>query len=103
MIQTVTQLSDDLTLVEVTNNGETIKFLNGVMQMESKGRFIVARSPVDGAYMLVIEDYAWWHVNHFDITDWMREHLPRGEGHQQGMIVEFDTEEQRTWFLLRWG
>jgi hypothetical protein len=53
--------------------------------------------------MLIIEDYAWWHVNHYDVTDWMREHLPRGEDHQAGMIVTFDNEEQRTWFMLRWA
>jgi hypothetical protein len=32
----------------------------------------------------------------------MREHLPRGEDHQAGMIITFDTEEQRTWFMLKW-
>jgi hypothetical protein len=51
----------------------------------------------------MIEDYAWWHVNHYDVTDWMLEHLPRGEEHQAGMVLTFDSEEQRTWFLLRWS
>jgi len=101
--KTLTEISEDLTLVEVTHQGQTLKFLNGVMHMDSKNRFIPARSPIDGGYLLVIEDYAWWHVNHYDITDWMREHLPRGEDHQAGMIVTFDNEEQRTWFMLRWA
>ena len=102
MKKTVTKLADDLALVEVTNNGQTLKFLSGTLQMTSKNRFIPARSPIDGDYLLIIEDYAWWHVNHFDITDWMREHLPRGEEHCAGMVIHFDSEEQRTWFMLKW-
>lgn len=103
MKKTVTELSKDLALVEVKNKGQTLRFLNGVMHMDTKNRFIPARSPIDGDYLLIIEDYAWWHVNHYDITDWMREHLPRGEDHCSGMVVHFDNEEQRTWFLLRWS
>lgn len=103
MKKTITELSKDLTLVEVEHNGQKLKFLNGVLQMDSKNRFIPARSPVNGDYIVIIEDYSWWHVNHYDITDWMREHLPRGEEHQQGMVLTFDTEEQRMWFLLRWA
>jgi hypothetical protein len=101
--KTVTELSKDLVLVEVKNKGQTLRFLNGVIQMDTKNRFIPARSPIDGDYLLIIEDYAWWHVNHYDITDWMREHLPRGEEHCTGMVIHFDNEEQRTWFMLRWS
>jgi hypothetical protein len=98
----ITKIAEDLNLVEVKHNGETLKFLNGTVQMDTKNRFIPARSPIDGGYMLIIEDYAWWHVNHYDVTDWMLEHLPRGVDHQAGMIITFDTEEQRTWFMLKW-
>jgi len=101
--KTVTKITKDLNLVEVENNGETIKFLNGTMHMDNKNRFIPARSPLDGDYLLIIEDYAWWHVNHYDVTDWMLAHLPRGEEHQAGMVLTFDSEEQRTWFLLKWA
>lgn len=103
MKKTTTELKKDLVLVEVEHNGQKLKFLNGVLQMDSKNRFIPARSPIDGDYLLIIEDYAWWHVNHYDITDWMLEHLPRGEDHQSGMVLHFDNEEQRTWFMLRWS
>lgn len=102
MIKTKTKLSEDLTLIEVKNNGQTIKFLNGTLLMNAKNRFIPANSPDMASYMLIIEDYSWWHDNHYDVTDWMREHLPRGEEHQEGMILTFDNEEQRTWFMLRW-
>lgn len=104
MKKTYRQLTPDLEQVTVEdNNGLKLTFLNGVIQMTNKGRFIPARSPIDGDYIIIIEDYAWWHVNHFDITDWMREQLPRGEEHQKGMVLTFDSEEQRTWFMLRWG
>ena len=103
MKKTITELKDDLVLVEVEHNGQKLTFLNGVLQMDTKNRFIPARSPVNGDYIVIIEDYAWWHVNHYDITDWMLEHLPRGEENQQGMVLTFDSEEQRMWFLLRWS
>ena len=104
MKKTRKKIYDTIDLITVVDdNGEELTFLNGVIQMTAAGRFIAARSPVDGQLSLIIEDYAWWHVNHFDITDWMREHLPRGEEHQRGMVLTFDSEEQRTWFLLRWG
>jgi hypothetical protein len=86
-----------------TDTGDKLEFLNGVVQTHTKNRFIPARSPIDGGCLLIIEDYAWWHVNHYDITNWMREHLPRGEDHCSGMIIHFDSEEQRTWFLLKWA
>lgn len=103
MKKTCKQITPDLDLVIVEHNGQKLKFLNGILQMDTKNRFIPARSPVGGEYIVIIEDYAWWHVNHFDITDWMREHLPKGEEHQQGMVLTFDSEEQRMWFLLRWS
>lgn len=103
MKKTYNRLTDNLTEITVEHNGQTLRFLNGVIQMDSNNRFIPARSPIDGDYLLIIEDYAWWHVNQNDIDAWMREHLPRGEEHQRGMVVHFDDEEQRMWFLLRWS
>ena len=103
MTKCITKIAEDLNLVEVKHNGQTLKFLNGTVQMDTKNKFIPARSPIDGGYLLIIEDYAWWHVNHYDVTDWMREHLPHGEDHQAGMIITFDNEEQRTWFMLKWS
>ena len=103
MTKCITKIAEDLNLVEVKHNGQTLKFLNGTVQMDTKNKFIPARSPIDGGYLLIIEDYAWWHVNHYNVTDWMREHLPHGEDHQAGMIITFDNEEQRTWFMLKWS
>ena len=51
---------------------------------------------------VMIADYSWWHDNHYDITDWMREHMPRGEGHLKGMTIEFDSEQDALLFMLRW-
>lgn len=53
--------------------------------------------------MLIIEDFAWWAQNDKDITEWMDANLPRGRNHQQGMVINFDNNEQRAWFLLRWA
>ena len=51
---------------------------------------------------VMVADYMWWHENEREILNWMAEHLPRGIEHQQGMTVEFDSEQDRTMFLLRW-
>lgn len=103
MTKHVTKITEHLNLIEVKHNGETLKFLNGTIQMDSKNKFIPARGPIDGDYLLIIEDYAWWHVNHYAVTEWMRENLPRGEDHCAGMVIHFDNEEQRTWFTLKWS
>jgi hypothetical protein len=52
---------------------------------------------------IMIADYTWWHINEREILNWMAQHLPRGIDHQQGMTVEFDSEQERTMFLLKWG
>ena len=52
---------------------------------------------------VMIQDYTWWHENEREILNWMTEHLPRGIEHQQGMIVTFDTDQDRLMFVLRWS
>lgn len=52
---------------------------------------------------LMIGNYAWWQANEREILNWMVAHLPRGIEHQQGMTVSFDTDQDRTMFLLRWA
>lgn len=68
-----------------------------------KNRFLPANSPVNGDILLVIEDFAWFSIHNQDIVDWMRDNLPRGADHQRGMILTFDNEQQRSWFLLKWA
>ena len=102
--KTKIQLTDDLAQITVTMpNGDQLTFPSGTIHMTKKNRFLIPPHMMHHKYYLVIEDYAWWHDNHYDITDWMCENLPRGEEHQQGMMLTFDTEEQRAWFLLRWS
>lgn len=96
------QISDDLKLVRVVQNDETFVFLNGTLVENLKNKFIVVPNLVNYKYCVVIEDYSWWHDHHYDVTEWMEKNLPRGERHAQGMVLDFDTEQQRDWFLLRW-
>jgi hypothetical protein len=53
--------------------------------------------------LLFIEDYAWWIQNEKDIVMWMDDNLPRGQDHQQGMVITFDNDQQRLMFMLRWA
>jgi hypothetical protein len=52
---------------------------------------------------LMIKDYVWWMDNEREILNWMASNLPNGIEHQQGMTITFDTDQQRTMFLLRWA
>lgn len=96
------QLTDTLDQVTVIDdNGEELIFLNGVIQMQTGGKFIAATSPIDKDLLLIIEDYAFWHVNQVEIDKWIAD--SNGAITQKGMVVHFNTEEDRTMFLLRWG
>ena len=101
MKKTYNQITDDLTEVTVEHNGNTLTFLNGVIQMQTGGKFIAATSPIDKDLLLIIEDYVFWHKNQKDIEKWIE--ASNGTITQQGMVVHFNTEEDRTMFLLRWG
>ena len=69
----------------------------------TKKRFILGRGPIDKSILLFIEDYAWWTINEREVLNWMNDNLPRGIDHQQGMVLTYDDESQRNWFLLRWA
>jgi hypothetical protein len=52
---------------------------------------------------LLISDYDWWQQNEGEILEWMEKCLPRGREHRQGMVIEFDDNQDRVNFLLRWS
>jgi hypothetical protein len=69
-----------------------------------KGRFI-ATGPFDEEmpyYYIIIADFRWWTNNEPEIYAWMDECLPRGQKHQQGMVVVIENETDASNFLLRW-
>ena len=101
MKKTYNHITDDLTEVIVEHNGEKFTFLNGVIQMQTGGKFIPAKSPIDNDLLLIIEDYVFWHKNRAEIEAWIETF--NGAITQKGMVVHFNTEEDRTIFLLRWG
>jgi len=68
-----------------------------------KNRFIPGYSPLSRQMMLIIEDYVWWTQNEQEIRGWMDDNLPGGREHHQGMIINFDNEQQRLMFMLRWA
>ena len=101
MKKTHKQLTPTLTQVTVEHNGQELTFLNGVVQITTGGRFIPAKSPMTGELMLIIEDYVHWTQNQTAIVEWMQQY---GTGiSQQGMVLHFVNDADRTMFLLRWG
>ena len=51
--------------------------------------------------MLIIEDYAWWVQNQPALEASIQSF--DGRVRQQGMIINFDSVEDRTMFMLRWA
>ena len=71
------------------------------MPKMSSGKFIVA--DYGNNIGLIITDFKWWVLNENEIKEWMIEFLPKGQEHQVGMTIEFDTAQDRLNFLLRWA
>jgi hypothetical protein len=101
MKKTYRRLTDTLEQVTVEHNGQELTFLHGVIQMQTCGRFIPARSPIDGELKLIIEDYVFWVQNQKEIESWIFDH---GSGiTQTGMVLSFDNDRDRIMFMLRWA
>jgi hypothetical protein len=66
-----------------------------------KNRFIAGYSPLGKQVMLIIEDYAFWVENQEALEESIRSF--EGRVRQQGMIINFDSVEDRTMFLLKWA
>jgi hypothetical protein len=66
-----------------------------------KNRFVPGRSPLNGQVMLIIEDYAWWVQNQTALEQSIQ--LFEGRVRQQGMVINFDSVEDRTMFMLRFA
>ena len=61
-------------------------------------------APISHAYhgpILFISDYKWWCDNQEEIETWMKENLPGLR--RQGVLLSFDSVEDRAMFLLRFG
>ncbi len=100
--KTYLEIYPGLQLVFANTGVATYTFLSGTMKKDFNNRFILASSPLSNEPMLMIVDYMWWSESEKQIHAWMNENLPRGSNHQQGMMLLFDSEKDRTWFLLRW-
>ena len=102
MKKTRKPISDTLDQITVVDdNGEELTFLNGVVQMTVGGRFIAAKSPINGQLSLIIEDYVHWVQNIKEIEAWIANHETTIK--QSGMVIYFENDADRTMFLLRWG
>lgn len=72
----------------------------------ANGRRFIVSGPFDEEmphYYVVIADYKFWHDNESKIHAWMDENLPRGNQHQQGMVVTLERERDVTAFMLQWA
>ena len=101
MKKTYKELTPTLTQVTVEQNGQELVFLNGVIQMQTGSKFIPAKGPMNGELMLIIEDYVFWTQNQTAIIEWISTYGSRIR--QEGMVLHFDHDSDRTMCMLRWG
>jgi len=74
--------------------------------MTTPGNFLTRRFEVQNSQFqpsLIILDQDYWQANEYEIQEWMAANLPRGIHHQFGMTLNFEKEQERMMFLLRWG
>lgn len=70
------------------------------------GRKFIVNGPFDEEmpfYYVVIADMDYWIRKEREIYAWMEENLPRGRLHQVGMLIQLETEQQVTAFIMRWS
>ena len=60
-----------------------------------KNRFLPAHSPVNGAVLLIIEDFTWFSIHNEDIVNWMQANLPRGADHQDRKSTRLNSSHSQ--------
>lgn len=64
-------------------------------------KFVEAKASQFSAPMLLISDYRFWTDNEEQIFDWCTE--SRVQCTLTGMILEFESQEDKMMFMLRWN
>ena len=71
--------------------------------IEKKERFVTINTQFDGySNSLLIGDYNWWFLNDLVIEDWAKQTMSKGY-ERKGMVIKFETAEDRLQFLMRWS
>jgi hypothetical protein len=76
----------------------------GSIVFPKDGRFI-ATGPFDADmphHYIIIQDYRWFNAHEDEIYAWMKECLPNGIEHHQGMVIVIEDDADASNFLLRW-
>ena len=71
-----------------------------------KANFVTPKFEVQNSQYqpsLIILDQDWWAANEYAVHEWMAERLPRGIHHHYGMTLNFENEQDRLMFLMRWA
>ena len=69
----------------------------------TKSRFVVVDTQFlfEGKLWLLIQDYNWFNLHYGEIQVWANTCL--SSFGMQGMVLKFDSEEDRNLFLMRWS
>ena len=67
--------------------------------MASRGVRFIPSLQINNKWSLIIADYNFWMNNEVDIENSVIE----CDGIREGMVLEFETEQDRLWFLLKWN
>lgn len=67
--------------------------------MASKEPRFIPSLRINNKWTLIIADAVFWMNNEVEIENSVID----CNAIREGMVVEFNTKEERTWFLLRWS
>lgn len=79
------------------------KIISDIVNNTITGRFITVK-PLAGLMTrsVIVADFAWWIDHEQEIEQWMDANLEKGRFCRQGMVIEFDDQEDMALFLLTW-
>jgi hypothetical protein len=52
---------------------------------------------------LLVIDWDWWAKHENEVYEWMDERLPGGRAQCQGTVIQFNNEQDRLVFLMKWS
>lgn len=57
---------------------------------------------INGNAVLIV-DYMFWNAHEEELARWLQDNTERGLNTREGMMLYFASEEEMTWFLVRWA
>ena len=72
-------------------------------RLESSIKPVRFHSSVESGNCLIIIDYNFWNDHEEELARWLLDNTEKGLYTREGMCLYFSSQEEMSWFLLRWA